>query len=180
MRVIGGTLKGRIFSPEKNFRSRPTTDMAKESLFNILANIIDFEEIKALDLFSGTGSISYELASRGCKNILSIENDFYHYKFIIKCIEELNLQQIIKPIKQDVFAFLQREEFSDFDLIFADPPFDLSNIKLLPQLILNSSLLKKDGLLIIEHGSEHNFSNIQFFWQVRHYGKVFFSFFKLT
>jgi len=179
MRIVGGIYKGRRFSPPGNFRARPTTDIAKESLFNVLSNFIDFEEITAADLFSGTGSISYELASRGCKSIVSVEKDYYHYKFILKCIEDLKLQQIIKPIKQDVFTFIKGEQFMNFDLIFADPPFDLPNLNEIPDIILKSNLLKKDGILILEHGNEHDYSNMSNFWQVRHYGKICFTFFNL-
>ena len=178
MRIISGIFKGRRFSPPSSFRARPTTDIAKESLFNILSNYINFEEIKCLDLFSGTGSISYEFASRGCKNIISIEKDFQHYKFIIKCIEELDLKDIIKSFKQDVFAFIKNTEISDFDLIFADPPFNLQNLNKLPELIIESNLLKKGGLFILEHGREYDFSKLYHFWHVRHYGKICFSFFE--
>ena len=180
MRITGGILKGRRFSPPKNFRARPTTDMAKENLFNVLNNFIDFDKVKFLDLFSGTGSISFEFASRGCIDIISVENDFQHYKFICKCVEELELNKIVKPIKQDVFLFLQKAEKYFFDVVFADPPFNHKKISELPELILDAKIIKKDGYLIIEHGPEYDFSKITEFWQVRHYGKVFFSVFKST
>jgi len=179
MRIVGGIHKGRRFSPPGNFRARPTTDIAKESLFNVLSNYIDFEDITAADLFSGTGSISYELASRGCKNIVSVEKDYYHHKFILKCIEELKLQQIIKPIIQDVFSYIKNPEFSGFDLIFADPPFNLHNLNEIPHLIMESNLLNSDGIFILEHGNEYDYSSMPYFWQVRHYGKICFTFFKL-
>lgn len=178
MRIVGGFLKGRRFSPPASFRARPTTDMAKESIFNVLSNFVDFEEITSIDLFSGTGSISYEIASRGCKNIVSVEKDFHHYKFIIKCIEELKLQKIIKPIRQDVFSFIKNSGLSDFDLIFADPPFNLHNLNELPKLIMESELLKNNGILILEHGKEHDYSKAPYFWQIRHYGKICFSLFE--
>jgi 16S rRNA (guanine(966)-N(2))-methyltransferase RsmD len=177
MRIVGGMLKGRRFSPPKNFRARPTTDTAKESLFNILSNFIDFEDIKVLDLFSGTGSISYEFASRGCKEITSVEKDFFHHKFICKCVDELKLRHVIKPVKQDVFTFLEKTETSSFDLIFADPPFNLPNLDMLPKIILESGLLKKEGYFIFEHGAGHDFSELAGFWQTRSYGSVRFSFF---
>ncbi|MCL2072371.1 MAG: RsmD family RNA methyltransferase [Marinilabiliaceae bacterium] len=177
MRITGGTLKGRRFSPPSNFRARPTTDMAKENLFNILTNFIDFSEIKMVDLFSGTGSISFEFASRGCKDICSIENDYQHYKFICKCVEQLQLSEIVKPVKQNVFLFLQKAPKNYFDIIFADPPFELRTISQLPKLILDANILKKDGYLIVEHGPNVDFSKTDKFWQLRHYGKVCFSFF---
>ena len=179
MRIIGGMLKGRRFSPPANFRLRPTTDMAKENLFNVLSNFIDFEDITALDLFSGTGSISYELASRGCKNITSVENNFYHYKFILKCIEELKLQNVIKPLKQNVFLYIKKTELLRFDLIFADPPFEFPNLDEIPDIILNSNLLKENGYFILEHGPGHDFSKTSNFLQIRHYGKVCFSIFRV-
>ena len=179
MRITGGILKGRRFSPPSNFRARPTTDMAKENLFNILTNFIDYEEINMLDLFAGTGSISFEFASRGCTDIISVENDYQHYKFICKCVEELELQEIIKPVKQDVFLFIQKvEKQQQFDMIFADPPFEMRNISKLPQLILDSNILKKEGYLIVEHSPVYDFSKMDKFWQVRKYGKVWFSFFQ--
>lgn len=180
MRIIGGYLKGRRFSPPGSFRARPTTDMGKENLFNVLSNFIDFENTKALDLFSGTGSISYEFASRGCIDIVSVEKDFHHYKFICKCIDELKLKDVIKPVNGDAFAFIQKTDSLRFDLIFADPPFELHNIKDLPGLIFESNLLEKGGCFILEHGSEHDFSKTPCFWQTRHYGKVCFSFFEKT
>ena len=178
MRIVGGALKGRRFSPPGNFRARPTTDMAKENLFNILSNFIDFEETEVLDLFAGTGSISYEFASRGCKKVVSLEKDFHHYKFICKCIADLELDRIITPQKQDVFTYLRHNENDNFDLIFADPPFELKNLKDIPLLIMESNLLRNNGCFILEHGPDYDLSKEHGFSQVRHYGKVFFSFFE--
>lgn len=177
MRIVSGALKGRRFSPPPSFRARPTTDMAKENLFNVLNNSIDFESTTVLDLFAGTGSISYEFASRGCPSVTSVEKDFHHYNFIKKCIEELNLSKFVKPIKADVFTYLNRLKNETFDLIFADPPFELSNLEEIPDLVLKLNIINPEGLLILEHGPTHNFSTHPAFSQTRHYGKVCFTFF---
>jgi 16S rRNA (guanine966-N2)-methyltransferase len=177
MRIVSGSLKGRRFSPPPSFRARPTTDMAKENLFNVLNNTLDFESTVVLDLFSGTGSISYEFASRGCPSVTSVEKDFHHYSFIRKCIEELELSKSVKPLKADVFTYLSRLKGETFDLIFADPPFELSNLEEIPDIIFARNVLKPDGLLILEHGPSHDFSHHPAFTQTRHYGKVCFTFF---
>ncbi len=178
MRIISGALKGRRFSPQASFKARPTTDMAKENLFNILNNFIDFESTVVLDLFSGTGSISYEFASRGCPSVTLVEKDFHHYSFIKKCIEELKLTAIIKPIKTDVFSYLPKVKEQSIDLVFADPPFELAIIKEIPDIILKSKVLKPGGFLILEHGPNYDFSNYPAYNQARHYGKVCFTFFE--
>ncbi len=175
MRIVGGEYKGRIIKPSKNFRARPTTDIAKESLFNILANSYDFSEIKVLDLFSGTGSISYEFASRGCESIVLVEKDFHHYKFIRSTINELNLDSI-NPVKGDVFKFIEKST-AQFDIIFADPPYDLKNLDKIPDLILSSKLLHENSLVIVEHPKNYNFSKLPQFQELRRYGNVHFSFF---
>lgn len=177
MRIVSGKLKGRRFSPPASFRARPTTDMAKENLFNILGNLVDFEELQVLDLFAGTGSLSYEFASRGCPSVTSVEKDFHHYAFIKKCAQELELSQIIKPLKADVFTFLKKATPHSYDLIFADPPFDLASLDSIPDQVLQSKLLRSEGLFILEHGPGHDFSNHPAFNQIRNYGKVRFTFF---
>ena len=136
MRIIGGYFKHRIFNPRKNFKARPTTDFAKENLFNILSNRYDFENKKVLDLFSGTGSISFEFASRGCKDITSVESDHVHYEFICSIIDKLGLKKCIKPLRKDVFTVIQKIG-REFDIIFADPPYDLKGLNELPDLIMN-------------------------------------------
>ncbi|PWD98701.1 RsmD family RNA methyltransferase [Marinilabilia rubra] len=177
MRIVSGNLKGRRFSPPSSFKARPTTDQARESLFNILNNIIDFEEQTVLDLFSGTGAMSYEFASRGCKAITSVEKNFSHFKFIISTAKELGLDKAIKIKKADAFKHLLRDT-GQYTLIFADPPFDLPQIKEIPQAVMNSGCLQNKGIFILEHGPDQNFEDCEFFWQVRHYGKVNFSFFR--
>jgi len=176
MRIVSGQLKGRRFSPPPSFHARPTTDQARENLFNILNNLIHFSDQCILDLFAGTGAISYEFASRGAREITSVEKNFAHFRFIKKTAEELQISPPIKPVKADVFKFLSREK-KTYSLIFADPPFDLPRLHTLPELILNSGHLEKEGIFILEHGPGMNFEHTPFFQQTRHYGKVNFSFF---
>lgn len=176
MRIIGGDLKGRRFSPPTGLKARPTTDYAKESLFNILNNRIDFEQTKVLDLFAGTGSISLEFVSRGCRNVTCVEMMGLHYNFIQKCVQELQLTSYISPVKGDVFRFLSKCTDS-FDLIFSDAPYNLKNGDSLPDLIFAASLLRPDGLYIMEHSDKKDFSFHPRFKEVRKYGKVNFSFF---
>lgn len=173
MRIISGKLKGRLIKPNKKFKARPTTDYAKESIFNIINNNFDLEGLKALDLFSGTGSISYEFASRGCSEVISVESNFKHYNFIKKTANDLKLDEI-KTIKSDVFTFLQKCR-TTFDLIFADPPYDMDGIENIHQLVFENNLLDKDGWLIIEHSKHTEISNLPHFIEQRNYGSVNFS-----
>lgn len=177
MRVITGKYKGRHFDIPRTFKARPTTDFAKENLFNVLNSYIDWDaEPVALDLFAGTGSITLELLSRGCSRVISIEKDPLHFKFIKGFIDKLQDLNAI-PIKGDVFKYLSqcREKF---DFIFADPPYVLTEISELPDMILERDLLRKDGLLVVEHGKDHDFSLHPRFIEHRHYGSVNFSFFQ--
>ena len=174
MRIVGGKYKGRIFNPGKTFKARPTTDLAKESLFNILANKIDFEETKMLDLFAGTGSISYEFISRGCKEVTLVELNFRHVQFIKSVLKELN--EVAKVYRADVFKYLAGEK-SKFDLIFADPPYNHPRFQEIPVQIIERNLLAENGLLIVEHPKEYDFSKLPGFLELRKYGKVQFSFF---
>jgi len=176
MRIVGGKYRGRLFNPGKSFKARPTTDMAKESLFNILQNQIDFESIKVLDLFSGTGSISFEFASRGCMDITSVEMNFHHHRFITETIEKLG-EKSIKAIKANAFQYCTKTDQS-FDLIFADPPYDHKQFADVPELVLAGNLLKPDGLFILEHSKNYDFSDKTGFVEVRNYGSVHFAFFR--
>jgi len=176
MRIISGYLKGRRFSPPKSFKARPTTDIARESLFNILTNRIDYEDLKVLDLFAGTGSISYEFASRGCKNITTVELNYNHFSFIKKITQELEVDKYIRPIKADAFKYMQKSG-EKFDLIFADPPFDLKQFDTIPDLFFQQELLNKNGLFILEHSDKKSFENHPHFSELKKYGKVHFSFF---
>jgi 16S rRNA (guanine(966)-N(2))-methyltransferase RsmD len=177
MRVITGKYKGRHFDIPRTFKARPTTDFAKENLFNVLNSYIDWDaEPVALDLFAGTGSITLELLSRGCSRVISIEKDPLHFKFIKSFIDKLQDLNAI-PIKGDVFKYLSqcREKF---DFIFPDPPYVLTEISELPDMILERDLLREDGLLVVEHGKDHDFSQHPRFVEHRQYGSVNFSFFQ--
>ena len=177
MRIIGGSLKGRSFHPPKTLPVRPTTDFSKEALFNILNNKIDFEAIKALDLFAGTGSISYELASRGCTDILAVDQNYGCTTFIKTTAASFSLSGI-RSFKSDVFKFLRQTQ-ETFDFIFADPPYDLSETSQLPGLILTTSRLNPGGIFILEHPNNLNFNQEPFFLEQRSYSKVNFTIFSI-
>jgi 16S rRNA (guanine966-N2)-methyltransferase len=177
MRIIGGELKGRLFKPGKNFKARPTTDFARENLFNILTNRIDFEETKILDLFAGTGSISFEFASRGCKSVTAVEIDHVHYSFIQNVILQLKLENVIHLLRYDVLKFIPRC-VEKYDLIFADPPYQMKEIISIPDLVFKNQLLNPGGQLILEHGKSSNFSAFPQLVEQRIYGSVNFSFFQ--
>lgn len=176
MRIISGQLKGRTITPPRNLRARPTTDFAKENLFNVLQNLIDIEECDVLDLFSGTGSISYEFCSRGAKSVTSVEINAVHHNFIRKTAQELGLKNLY-AVKANAFLYLKSCP-KQFDLVFSDAPYDLEQAEEIIPLVLESQLLKEDGIFIFEHSKEKNFSNHPLFWQLRSYGSVQFSFFK--
>ncbi len=176
MRIIGGAKKGLLIQAPNNLPVRPTTDRSKESLFNILQHSIEIEGIEALDLFTGTGNISYELASRGAALVLSIDKDFSCYKFVKETAQKLTLSQI-HVRKQDVFTALKNMT-QTFDLIFADPPYALSDIVKIPELVFEKKILKPNGLLIVEHGSSLDLSHQIGFFEARKYGQSTFSFFK--
>lgn len=175
MRIISGIYKRRRFDVPKSFKARPTTDFAKENLFNVLTNLIDLEGATALDLFSGTGSISFELLSRCCQQVTCVEKDSAHYAFIKKVKEELKDDHLI-PIRGDVFKYLDSCK-QQFDLIFADPPFALKELAEIPQLILSKNLIADGGVFIMEHPKEYDFSELPYFNQKRVYGAVNFSIF---
>ncbi|MBI5220144.1 MAG: 16S rRNA (guanine(966)-N(2))-methyltransferase RsmD [Bacteroidia bacterium] len=177
MRIISGTHKGKPLYPPKNFDARPTTDFAKESLFNILNNHFDLSEISVLDLFSGTGSISFEFASRGCNDVTAVEINFRHYSFIKKAAAEMKFDTI-KVVKNNVFTFMKYCK-KNYDLIFADPPYDMKNIDSIPGLIFEKKLLKESGRLIVEHSQNTDFSKHPGFIDLRTYGSVNFSFFAI-
>ena len=176
MRIVGGTFKGRIFRPNKSFKSRPTTDIAKEGLFNILENRYDFSNKKILDIFSGTGSIAYEFVSRGCLEATLVENNFLHYRFILSVLDTLKIDNA-KVIKADAFKFMKKINVK-YDIIFADPPYELKFLKEIPDAVFNSEILNEEGLFILEHPKEFDFSRHQNFKEIRKYGKVNFSFFE--
>ena len=179
MRIVSGSLKGRRFSPPGSFKARPTTDFAKENIFNVLNNVVDFEDIKVLDLFSGTGSISLEFASRGCTDIVSVEKSYNHYKFIRKIVSELGLEDSVNVVKSCAFKFVEKTS-ARFDVVFADPPYDLERAKELPELVMQSDILNDGGVFIFEHSDKQDYSHMPYFREVRKYGKVNFSIFDKT
>ena len=176
MRVIRGSLKGKTIHPPKGFNARPTTDFAKESLFNILENIFTIEDISVLDLFSGSGNISLEFLSRGCERVTSVEIS-KKYSIHIK-----NLIESLFPGKSnvrstDAIKFCKNGSL-DYDLIFADPPYSDENVRNIPDLVFNNTSLKDDAMFILEHSIEHDFKDHKCFVEHRKYGNVHFSFFK--
>ena len=176
MRIISGQYKGRAINPPKNLRARPTTDFAKENLFNVLQNLIDFEECDVLDLFAGTGSISYEFASRGVRSVTSVEINAVHHNFIRRTAQELGIRNLY-AVKANAFLYLKSCP-KQFDVVFSDAPYDLEHSEEIVSLVLQGDLLREGGIFIFEHAKEKDFSNHPFFWQLRSYGSVQFSFFK--
>lgn len=177
MRIIAGTLGGRRVSPPANMpHTRPTTDIAKGGLFNILQSRIDFDEAKTLDLFGGTGCISYELASRGATDLTIVEKDTAMFAFIKKNIEELKIANT-KLLKMDVFAYLNTC-IEQFDFIFAGPPYALGIIDELPKIIIDKNLIASDGFFVLEHTPRNNYEKFKGFSFVRNYGTTLFSFFE--
>ncbi|ATV27898.1 16S rRNA (guanine(966)-N(2))-methyltransferase RsmD [Prevotella intermedia] len=176
MRIITGQFKGRHFDIPRTFKARPTTDFAKENIFNVLNGYIDFDGITALDLFAGTGSISLELVSRGCKEVVSVEKDRDHARFIAECMKKINAENDIL-IRGDVFRFL-KSCHQKFDLIFADPPYALPELDTLPDLVFEHNLLAADGVFVFEHGKHNDFSAHPRFKEHRSYGSVNFSIFR--
>ncbi len=177
MRIISGKYKGRRIAAPRNLPVRPTTDMAKEALFNILNNTYHFEEVSVLDLFAGTGNISYEFASRGANNVISVEMGYRCVKFIYDTAKELGLG--INPIKSDVFKFLSKTSLK-FDIVFADPPYDLplETFAEIPTLVFKNELLTENGMLIVEHSKQMDLSKLDHFTHHRKYGSSGFSFFQ--
>ena len=176
MRIIGGKLKGLKLNPPKNLPVRPTTDMAKEALFNILQNQIEFTGLRVLDLFSGTGNISMEFASRDADNVVAVDRSVHCVHYLKDTARQHGLDQIT-VYKDDVFKYIQIET-EQFDIIFADPPYDLNRIPEIPKIIFEKNLLSPEGLLIVEHQSLQNLSNHPAFVEQRKYGNSSFSFFK--
>lgn len=176
MRIIGGKFKGRVFHIPANLPVRPTTDFAREAIFNIIQNHFYIPDVSFLDLFSGTGAISFEMASRGCTDITSVDKNSVSIQFIRKTAETWKLKGF-KAIKDDVFRFIDKC-ITNYDIIFADPPYNLTYLDELPLLILKKKLLRTNGWLILEHGHKHSFEQHPFFVQHRRYGNVNFSIFQ--
>ncbi len=176
MRIIGGSLAGRKLFPPSNLPVRPTTDLAKEAIFNVLHFRFELNEVEVLDLFAGTGSIAFEFASRGAKSILAIDGHAFCLQFIKQQSDQFGIKSIT-TIKADVFKWLDRAPNKQFDFIFADPPYADPKITSLPAQVFNANLLKPDGWLILEHPAHISFSWNQHFIEHRKYGKTVFSIF---
>ena len=176
MRIITGIYKGRHFDIPRTFKARPTTDFAKENIFNVLTRYVDFDGAEALDLFSGTGSISLELVSRSCLRVVSVEQDRDHHRFIQQCLQKLGTTACI-PVRGDVFRFLKSCR-QQFDFIFADPPYALKELPQIPDLVFERQLLKPEGIFVFEHGKDNDFSQHPHFVEHRQYGSVNFSLFQ--
>ena len=175
MRIISGLFRGKHIRPPGNFKARPTTDLAKESLFNILIHQYDLDESDVLDLFSGTGSISYEFASRGARSVVAIELAPAHFRFIRDTCRTLQLEQV-SVIRADAFKYLKRP-IQSFDIIFADPPYDHPGLPELPDLVFHTQILNKNGVFVLEHPGSQSFTAHPHFTRQRNYGGVNFSFF---
>jgi 16S rRNA (guanine966-N2)-methyltransferase len=176
VRIISGKFRGKQIHPPSNIPVRPTTDFAKESLFNILNNLVDMEELRVLDLFSGTGSIAFEFFSRDCKHVTVVDINQKCIAFIQRTAESMKAD-CLKAVRADAFRFIQLPG-SSCNLIFADPPYDLEKIDSLPDKILQSPLLDEDGCLILEHSKAYDFSGHAMFYDHRNYGSVNFTFFR--
>jgi len=177
VRIISGELGGRRLQAPSNLPVRPTTDRAKEGLFNVLSNCFSFEDVFVLDLFSGTGNISYEFASRGSKNIISVDRNSKCTGFIKKTIKELKIE-CIQVVNNDVIRYLN-EELPVFDLIFADPPYNMEDKKRIVELVFSNGLLSEEGWFVLEHSKNEDFSKLDNYWACKKYGEVNFSIFKL-
>jgi len=178
MRIISGKFGGRRFTPPaKNWPTRPTTDIAKEGLFNILQNYLDFEDIRVLDLFGGTGNHSYEFISRGCPDVTYVDKHGPAVAFVKKTAKELGIEDQLTVMRADVFKFMTLGT-GDYDYIFAGPPYPLPNIDEIPDLIFSHQLLRPGGIHVLEHNQHYDFANHPHFHRVRNYGKTYFSFFE--
>lgn len=176
MRIITGQYKGRHFDVPRTFKARPTTDFAKENIFNVINGYIDLGRATALDLFAGTGSISLEMLSRGCTPVVSIEADRDHAAFIRQCMQKLAVTDNVL-IRGDVFRFIKSCR-QQFDFIFADPPYALAELPSIPALVFERGLLKPGGIFVFEHGKKNDFSADPHFVEHRAYGSVNFSIFR--
>ncbi|MCH5346272.1 MAG: RsmD family RNA methyltransferase [Muribaculaceae bacterium] len=178
MRIISGKYGRRRFTVPTNISARPTTDMARENIFNVITNLIDLEDIDALDLFAGTGAVSLELLSRGCRSVTSVENASVQQRFIAKVVKELGAEGH-RLVRGDVFRFIAAASPAAYDLVFADPPYDHPRFAEIPALILDSGMTRPGGLVIVEHSSKHDFSALPGFVDHRTYGSVNFSIFRI-
>ena len=178
MRIISGEFKGRRFYPPADkWPTRPTTDFAKEGLFNVLQNRLELDEIKVLDLFGGTGSHSFEFISRGCTDVTYVDQHGPCVTFVHKMVKELNIEHSLRIVKDDVKKFIKMNH-RKYDYIFAGPPYPLPWLDEIPNLIFEAKLLEDDGLFVLEHNPNHNFTKHPNFAEAKNYGTTIFSFFK--
>lgn len=177
MRIIRGKYGRRRFDVPKNITARPTTDFARENIFNVLENLVDFEGLSALDLFAGTGAITFEFLSRECADVTAVEKSTTQYNFIRKVAQQLNVGNLTL-VKGDALKFIETC-VKKFDVIFADPPYDMPNFGLIPENVLSSQMLKPGTIFIIEHNKHHDFSSLPGFLEHRAYGSVNFSIFRI-
>lgn len=175
MRIISGKLKGKTITAPKGLPVRPTTDLAKEGLFNILVHEVDFENIDYLELFAGTGSILYEFYSRGTTNITAVDIDKGCIQFIRNTCEQLSIPARIMRCSANEFI---KRCTNQYQVIFADPPYEIGRLEELPGWIFNADILSENGMLIIEHPNQYDFSKHAHFYKHKSYGKVNFTFFK--
>ncbi|MEQ8910600.1 MAG: 16S rRNA (guanine(966)-N(2))-methyltransferase RsmD [Vicingaceae bacterium] len=180
MRIIGGSQKGRKFSPPKKLPVRPTTDFAKEGLFNVLQNHLDFENLSVLDLCAGTGNMSFEFASRGAQKVVAVDQHFGCIKYIKNIAKELEFSSLT-AYKAELIRFLKKpSKQTPFDLIFADPPYGMEGTEKLADLVFESNLLVSNGLFVLEHNRDFTFNDHPLFLLSRKYGNVNFTFFQAT
>lgn len=176
MRIISGAYRHIRLRPPKNLPVRPTTDKTKESIFNMLNSYFAFDELTVLDLFSGTGNMTFEFASRGCRYVLAVEHDLRAVRYIRETAKEHGMKHV-KTMKADAFRFLERTTES-FDIIFADPPYDMHHLENLPAMVFDNDMLKPGGWFMVEHSRIHDFSGFTHFIEERHYGRTRVSVFK--
>ena len=179
MRIISGSLKGRVLIPPKSFKARPTTDFAKEGLFNMLEHNYDFSTLSVLDLFAGSGGISLEFVSRGCPSVLCVEMNPAHARFIRDTASVFRITENLQVVHHNVFDFLSLCT-ARYDIVFADPPYDLSGLENIPDKVMSSGIVKEDGIFILEHPAAFNFSAHCCFQKEKKYGNVHFSFFAVS
>lgn len=177
MRIIRGKYGRRRFDVPTNITARPTTDFARENIFNVLENLVDFEGLNALDLFAGTGAITFEFLSRGCASVTSVEKAATQYNFIRRVAQQLG-DDGVRALRTDALRFIDTAT-SPYDIVFADPPYDLPGFAEIPGKVLASKLLKPGSIFIIEHSGKHDFSELPHFSEHRAYGSVNFSIFRI-
>ena len=176
MRIISGSLKGKIIDPPASFKARPTTDFAREALFDMIGNEYEFEDLKVLDLFGGTGAISYEFVSRGVGHVWTVEMNPIHAAFISSEARRLGIADKITVVRHNVFEFLPLCT-EKFDIVFADPPYALDDLETIPDKVFAAGILHPDCWFVLEHGDEHSFTEHPHFLKEKKYGRVHFSFF---